>query len=95
MDPFVEICFANKKYRSITAKAGGKFPKFNQSFEIEICSLNDDLSFTVMDENVISNDFVRLFLFNRQIGRIFLKASALCINNGVRDWVRTVNPEPL
>ncbi|TNV75843.1 hypothetical protein FGO68_gene9817 [Halteria grandinella] len=77
MDPFVEISYNNKKYRSMTHKNGGKFPSWNQTFEIEIDSAQDDLSFTIFDENVLSKDF---------ICQSFIKASALCMNNGVRDW---------
>ncbi len=31
---------------------------FNQSFELDNCNVNDDIKFTVWDENMLSNDFV-------------------------------------
>lgn len=61
MDPFVEIQYNNKKYRTAVHKSGGKFPQWNQFFEIEIDSLNDDLLFILYDETLMSKDFVRIF----------------------------------
>ena len=71
MNPYFEIEYCNKNYKSVVDKDGGKFPKWNQvggillliltlkSFEFELLNLNEDIKFTVWDENTIaSNDFV-------------------------------------
>ena len=38
----------------------------------------DDVTITVMDEDVTSDD---------RVGLTQIKLASLCINNGVRDWV--------
>lgn len=50
--------------------------------------MNDDLTFTVMDDDMFFDDVVSLlFLLIIQVGMGSTKVSALCFNGGVNDWV--------
>jgi len=50
---------------------------WNQEFDFQVGSLQDELRLKVMDEDVGTDDVV---------GMANLKLSSLCINNGVREW---------
>jgi len=41
MDPFIEIVYKGKKYKTTTIQEGGKNPVWNQLLEIPIESLSD------------------------------------------------------
>jgi Ca2+-dependent lipid-binding protein len=58
-------------------KGAGKFPTWNNTFEIQIGSTSDEIQFFLKDNDLIGAT---------QIGSTILKASSLCINNGVKDW---------
>ena len=44
-------------------------------------NMMDELTITVMDEDVTSDD---------RVGIAQVKLSSLCINNGVKDWVNKI-----
>lgn len=50
---------------------------WNHTFDIPIGALSDDMQFYVKDNDVVGAT---------EIGSAIIKASSLCINNGVRDW---------
>jgi len=56
---------------------GGKLPIWNQAFDIKIGSTSDDIQFECKDHDTIGATM---------IGQANIKASALCYNNGIRDW---------
>ena len=77
MDPYLCLEYGGQKFKSKVSSGGGKFPTWNESFELDIKSVNDEIKLCAKDENIISNDF---------IGQAFIKVSSLIMNNGVRDW---------
>ncbi|TNV75905.1 hypothetical protein FGO68_gene12520 [Halteria grandinella] len=77
MDPYLLLEYGGLKFKSKVASGGGKFPNWNETFELDICSVNDEIKLVAKDENIISDDF---------IGQAFIKVSSLIMNNGVRDW---------
>jgi Ca2+-dependent lipid-binding protein len=77
MDPYVTCIYMGQKYKTIINEDGGKTPVWNHTFDIPIGSVQDDLEFHLKDNNVIGAE---------EIGSSILKASSLCINNGVREW---------
>lgn len=58
MDPFCEIKFASKKYRTKTKSEGGKKPKWNQGFDLFMSNPNEEIEITVYDEDMMTNDLV-------------------------------------
>ena len=58
MDPFCVIESRQQKVRTRTLQGAGKKPKWNQTFDIDVKYIGDDISFIVFDEDVTSNDEV-------------------------------------
>lgn len=58
MDPFVEIEYNEKQYKTKVHEDGGKNPVWNESFDIPIQSMSDYLRITCYDEDALSNDMV-------------------------------------
>jgi Ca2+-dependent lipid-binding protein len=58
MDPYVVIETRQQKVRTNTLQGAGKTPKWNQSFDIDVKYIGDDITLTVMDEDVTSSDKV-------------------------------------
>ncbi len=58
MDPFVEIQYIEKKYRTTVLEEGGKNPVWNQSFDIQIENSNDNIKITCFDEDPLTNDLI-------------------------------------
>lgn len=79
MDPFVVITYLGRDYQTKVHESGGKTPIWNHSFDIQLGSINDDIQMKVKDDDMIGS---------KMIGEANLKASSLCINNGVRDWFK-------
>lgn len=77
MDPYVTCEYLGQKYKTIIHEDGGKTPVWNHTFDIPIGALSDDMQFYVKDNDVVGAT---------EIGSAIIKASSLCINNGVRDW---------
>ena len=77
MDPYVICLYLGQKFKTTIHEDGGKTPVWNHTFEIKIGSVQDDMQFYVKDNDVIGA---------KEIGSAIIKASSLCINNGVRDW---------
>ena len=73
----MKFTYQGTKYKTRVHENGGKNPVWNQAFDLQIGSISDDIAFEVKD-----NDTVGATL----IGGATIKASALCYNNGVRDW---------
>ena len=58
MDPFVTIEYQGMEFKTKTIRNGGMRPQWNESFEIDVYSLSDDIKISIIDEDVIVNDLV-------------------------------------
>lgn len=69
MDPFFKITYKGKDYKTKTLNNAGKRAEWHESFEIEIDSQDDDITFAVYDEDPMTNDLV---------GERTFKVKAIC-----------------
>ena len=77
MDPYVVIRNNANQMRTETIEDGGKTPAWNETFDLTINSIQDNLTLRVMDENVNANT---------EIGTCSIKTAALCVNGGLEAW---------
>ena len=63
--------------RTQTIEDAGKTPVWNETFDLNVRQINDDIALRVMDENVNANT---------EIGTCSLKLAALCVNGGLENW---------
>ena len=77
MDPYVVIETRQQKVRTNTLQSAGKTPKWNQTFDIDVKYIGDDITLTVYDEDVTSSDTV---------AQAIIKLSSLCVNGGLDEW---------
>ena len=77
MDPWVQIQLRDYKARTATKQNAGKTPKWNETFNIDVKYIGDDMTLTVMDEDVVGNDLV---------ASTTIKVSSLCMNGGIDEW---------
>ena len=76
-DPYVTMKYGGIKHRTSVHEGGGMEPVWNNEFDIELGSISDDIMLSVKDKEMMGS---------KLIGSANVKASAFCINNGVRDW---------
>ena len=77
MDPYVVIHNRFQKVRTVTQEEAGKEPVWNETVDLDVKYIGDDIKIWVMDENVTDSDIV---------GEASVKLSALCVNGGLDDW---------
>ena len=77
MDPYVKISTRQQEFKTNVKNGAGKTPVFNQTFNIDVKYVGDDMTIQVFDEDVGSDDVV---------GVATIKLSALCVNNGIDEW---------
>ena len=77
MDPYVKISTRQQNFKTAVKNGAGKTPVWNQTFNVDVKYVGDDLTMQVYDEDVGSDDLV---------GEATVKLSAFCINNGIDDW---------
>mmetsp|Transcript_37276 Transcript_37276/g.49033 ORF Transcript_37276/g.49033 Transcript_37276/m.49033 type:complete len:131 (-) Transcript_37276:581-973(-) len=77
MDPWVQIEMRNFKARTKTKQSAGKTPKWDETFNIDVKYIGDDMKLTVMDEDVVSHD---------KVAETTIKVSSLCMNGGIDEW---------
>ena len=77
MDPYVIIHNRMQKIRTATQDEAGMEPVWNETVELDVKYIGDDIMIWVMDENV-TDDSV--------IGEASVKLSSLCVNGGLDDW---------
>jgi Ca2+-dependent lipid-binding protein len=77
MDPFVKISMRDQNYKTKVLQGGGKLPKWNETFDLDVKYVGDDMHVEVRDEDVTASDL---------IGECTIKLSSLCINGGLDDW---------
>jgi Ca2+-dependent lipid-binding protein len=59
MDPFVMVTYNSQKFRTKVLEDAGKKPKWEETLEIPIESLEEDrIKITCYDEDVMMDDFV-------------------------------------
>ena len=58
MDPFCEIKYSGKKYRTKVKEEAGKKPKWNEEFQFKITDISSQFTITVFDEDMTTNDLV-------------------------------------
>lgn len=79
MDPFVIVEYRQQKFKTVTKQNAGKLPKWEQTYDLDIKYIGDDIFVKVFDEDVTDNDAV---------GATMIKASALCVPQGIDEWFR-------
>ena len=65
------------KFKTKVKDSAGKTPVWNETFEINVNYIGDDITFWVMDEDVTSDDLV---------GQTTFKLSALTAGSGIDEW---------
>jgi Ca2+-dependent lipid-binding protein len=77
MDPYVDLHYRGEEYRTKVAEDQGKHPIWNQTFELMVHSMEDEIRFTVKDSDIGKDDY---------IAGVFMKISQLCGSSGVPQW---------
>jgi Ca2+-dependent lipid-binding protein len=77
MDPYIKISTRQQQFKTKTKNSAGKTPVWNETFNIDVKYVGDDITMQVYDEDVGSDDI---------IGEIQFKLAALCIGNGMDEW---------
>lgn len=58
MDPYITIEYQGMEFKTQTIKGGGKRPTFNETFEIEVYRVSDEIKFACFDDDILINDVV-------------------------------------
>jgi Ca2+-dependent lipid-binding protein len=58
-------------------QGAGKTPTWDETFDLDVKYIGDDLVLEVIDEDITTNDHV---------GSATIKLSALCTNGGIDEW---------
>ena len=77
MDPYVKISTRQSMFKTKVKNGAGKTPVWNETFNIDVKYVGDDMMIEVFDEDVGSDD---------KIGEATFKLSALCVGNGMDEW---------
>jgi len=78
MDPFVEIEYLDKKYKTNVVCDAGFHPIWDmQSFDIHVEGLGDPIKFSCYDEDPLANDLV---------GDTSMVIGTLCMNHPIDKW---------
>ena len=75
MTPLVVIECNGVKFKTKSHKEGGKLPKWNESFEISVHSMDDVVKIRCEDEELITNDLV---------GETSIRMEKLCARMGFK-----------
>ena len=77
MDPYVKIQTRQQQLRTKTKNSAGKTPVWNETFNIDVKYVGDDITIQCYDSDPGSDDL---------IGEVTFKLSALCVGNGMDEW---------
>ena len=77
MDPFCRVESREQTFKTKVLQGAGKTPKWNETFQIQVKYIGDDMRIYVFDEDTVSND---------KVGEANIKFSALCNSGGIDEW---------
>ena len=77
MDPYVKISTRQQNFKTAVKNGAGKTPMWNQTFNIDVKYIGDDMTVQCFDEDPGSDDL---------IGECTMKLSALTVNGGLDEW---------
>ena len=77
MDPYVVIQVREQEFKTKVKQEAGKEPKWNESFNIDVKYIGDDMTVKVMDDDIGKDD---------SIGVAKIKLSSFCVNGGFDEW---------
>ena len=77
MDPYVVIKNNNNAMRTDTKWDAGKAPKWNETLDVDVGNISDNLTIRVMDENAGTNS---------EIGCCEVKMASMCVSGGLDSW---------
>ena len=63
--------------RTETRWDAGKTPVWNETLDVQVTNINDDLELRVMDENEATN---------AEIGNCTVKMQSMCVSGGLDEW---------
>ena len=95
MDPYVKVTYRMNEFKTATNE--GKDPEWNETFEIDIKYVGDDMIIECYDKCMEGDDKVSsvyftffliqaIILIYTQIGETNIKASSLCSGTGIDEW---------
>ena len=58
MDPYCILYIKEKEFRTSVKKEAGKQPIWNESFDIDVKDISDELTIKVMDKNICIDQVV-------------------------------------
>lgn len=70
MDPFVRITYGQQQFKTIVKDEAGKNPVWNETFQIDVRYIGDELKIEVIDEDVLTDD---------KVGEAKIKLYDLCV----------------
>ena len=77
MDPFAILQYREQTFKTKVMQGAGKTPVWNETFEVDVKYIGDNLTLRIMDEDVTTSDTV---------GEAVIKLSALCMGGGIDEW---------
>ena len=77
MDPYVVIKNKSNAARTDTKWDAGKTPKWNETIDVTVTDISDNLCVNVMDENEATNSM---------IGGCCVKMASMCVEGGLDCW---------
>ena len=79
MDPYVVISNRSNSMRTETKWDAGKTPTWNETLDVIVNAISDDVELRVMDENVATNSV---------IGNCTIKMASMCVSGGLDEWLQ-------
>ena len=77
MDPYVVVTNRQNAARTTAKENAGTMPVWNETIDVEVQKMSDDIELRVMDENVGANC---------EVGRCSIKLAAMCVSGGLESW---------
>jgi len=78
MDPYVVIKYRQEVLKTKEHTDGGKTPQWNETFEIDVKYVGDDVRIEIVDSETIGKDEV--------IGFADVKLSSMCMQQPLDEW---------
>ena len=77
MDPYCIFQYREAISRTKVINNGGKTPRWNETFVVDVKYIGDDFTIVVKDEDIGKDD---------KIGSCQGKISAMCVPGGIDEW---------